>query len=157
MGYCKNTQGWFLVRSHTKNPCDRRFNELKLKYNKKNTYTMDQLMATLNFGENVTAIKVTGNAFKDWDTYLETFYNSFKVGTIKKSHIFQMWDTENSLKMDILESVREGESQTTHKFKKIQKYDKALPNNQHVFNGTCVDQDDDWVLFSMGITTDRML
>jgi hypothetical protein len=49
MGYFKNTQGRFLVRSHTKNPCDRRFNELKLKYNKKNTYTMDQLMETPEF------------------------------------------------------------------------------------------------------------
>jgi hypothetical protein len=69
-----------------------------------------------------------------------------------------MWDKENSLKMDILESVREGESQTTRVFKKIQKYDKALPNNQHVFNGTCVDQGDDWgFTFHGGITTDRML
>jgi hypothetical protein len=39
--------------------------------------------------------------------------------------------------------VRGGESQTTREFNKMQKYDKALPNNQHVFNGTCVDQDDD--------------
>jgi hypothetical protein len=142
IGYFKNTQGWFLVRGHTKNPCDQRINELKLKYNKKNTYTMDQLMETLNFCKNVTAIKVTGDAFKDWDTYLETVYNSFKVGTIKKLYIFRMWDKENSLKMDILESVREGEGPTINMSPSME---PALIRMMIGF------------LFSMGITTDRML
>jgi hypothetical protein len=97
MGYLKrNPQGWFLVRGQNKNSCDQRFKELKLKYNKNNICTMDQLMETLNFSNNVIAIRVTGDAFKDRDTCLETFYNSFKAGTIKKSHIFRMWDKANS-------------------------------------------------------------
>lgn len=111
---------------------------------------MDQLMVTLNSSPNVRAIQVKGNVLRDWDAYLEIFYNGFKGGTIKQSHVFRMWDSTHKLKMDILESVREGDKGVQCDFLRIQKYGKTRADNQYIFCGTCVDQDDDWCFVFCG-------
>jgi hypothetical protein len=50
-------------------------------------------METLNFCKNVMAIRVTGNAFKDWDTYLEIFTIVSKSEP-SRSHIYSECGTK---------------------------------------------------------------
>ncbi len=61
--YFEIVQFVFYVRRHTKNNCDRLFNQLKLRWHKKNTYTMKQLVECLNLQPNVEFIEVTSDSF----------------------------------------------------------------------------------------------
>ena len=75
----------FLVKGHTKNPCDRKFNELKIKTRDDNIYTPPMLFETLNKQEAVTARLF--NSFYDWDEW-ETRYMKPIVPKIKSFHVF---------------------------------------------------------------------
>jgi hypothetical protein len=55
-GIFKRVNFLFLVRGHKKNPCDRIFNILKLRFRKQNVCTMEQLLQVLNEPDQVNAI-----------------------------------------------------------------------------------------------------
>jgi len=53
--YFKRVQFVFLVAGHTKNQADRRFNNMKETYHKKNLFTMDKLVEACNESSFVEA------------------------------------------------------------------------------------------------------
>jgi len=54
----------FYIRGHTKNACDRLFNQLKLRYHKRQTFMMHQMVETMNEGANATLQEaIAGNYF----------------------------------------------------------------------------------------------
>jgi hypothetical protein len=63
-----------LVRGHTKNPCNRMFNILKLRFRKQNVYTMEQLLQVLNQQDQVHALRVHPSNFFNIDAFLDKFY-----------------------------------------------------------------------------------
>ena len=75
----------FLVKGHTKNPCDRMFNLLKKDTRKDNIYTPDMLFQALNRQEGVTASLFDG--FHDWDDW-ENKYLRKNIPSIKSFHLF---------------------------------------------------------------------
>ena len=91
LGYVKTARMSFLVRGHTKNPCDRNFMLLKKNFHWKNIYTKQQLDNVLNSNDNVQAIRVTHDQFFDFDAFFDTIYKRPAAGTVNRSHIFTMF------------------------------------------------------------------
>ena len=75
----------FLVKGHTKNPCDRMFNILKLKTKKANLYTPTTLLAALKAQEQVDAFFF--DKFYDWNEWENRFMRATIPG-IKSFHVF---------------------------------------------------------------------
>ena len=75
----------FLVKGHTKNPCDRMFNILKKKTRKENIYTPTMLFDALNAQEQVTAFPFTD--FYDWNEW-ENRYMRNSIPGVKSFHVF---------------------------------------------------------------------
>ena len=73
-GAFKKVNFLFLVRGHTKNPCGRMFNILKLRFRKQNVYTMEQMLQVLNKQDQVNALRVLPCDFYDFDAFLNKFY-----------------------------------------------------------------------------------
>jgi hypothetical protein len=88
LGFFKRVHFLFLVRGHTKNPCDRMFNILKLRFRKQNVFTMEQLLEVLDSQDQENALRVTSADFFDVDKSLDKFYRRFTLGTVHKAHIF---------------------------------------------------------------------
>jgi hypothetical protein len=105
----------FYVHGHTKNDCDRLFNQLKLKYHKLNVHTMSQLVDYLNFCGNVTFIESKSDSFFDYGDLLDKFYRSFQAGSIQKNRLFWVEST-NPTKMFMKPSA-ESETIISCKFK----------------------------------------
>eukprot|EP00956_Cyclotella_meneghiniana_P025094 scaffold51552_cov38-Cyclotella_meneghiniana.AAC.1 len=79
MKYFEEVEFLFLVVGHTKNACDRYFNQLKTIPRKTNTYTMDELVTKLAFCEEVTIWESKPEHFLDWGKHLGQFYkDSFR-------------------------------------------------------------------------------
>ena len=78
----------FYIRGHTKNACDRLFNQLKLRYHKSQTFTMGQMVELMNEGSNVTFKEVTAEDFFDYGEMLDRFYKKFPGGAIQRNHVF---------------------------------------------------------------------
>jgi hypothetical protein len=70
-GVFKKVNFLFLVRGHTKNPCNRMFNILKLRFRKQKIYTMEQLLEVLNVQDQVNALRVQPSDFYDMDAFLD--------------------------------------------------------------------------------------
>jgi hypothetical protein len=83
----------FYVRGHTKNACDRLFNQLKLRYHKSQTYTMRQMVDILNASPNITFKEARGEDFFDYGGMLDKFYKKFPGGTIQRNHVFWVDDS----------------------------------------------------------------
>jgi hypothetical protein len=83
----------FYVRGHTKNACDRLFNQLKLRYHRHQTYTMRQLVDLLNTSLNITFKETSAEDFMDYGAMLDKFYKKFPAGTIQQNHIFWVEDS----------------------------------------------------------------
>lgn len=88
IGYFKKSRMFFLVRGHTKNPCDRTFILLKKHFHYKNIYTKKQVHDNLNENEHVEAILVDSSQFYDFDTRLDVFYKKLQAGSVNCLHIF---------------------------------------------------------------------
>ena len=73
-GYFKRVQFVFLVAGHTKNQADRRFNNMKETYHKKNLYTMDKLVEACNESSFVEARQVFWRDFYDYKSYFDSLY-----------------------------------------------------------------------------------
>ena len=63
MQYFKEVCFTFYIRGHTKNACDRLFNQMKRNYHKSQVFTMQELIARLNEQPNVTVLQATPSFF----------------------------------------------------------------------------------------------
>lgn len=118
--YFQVVQFVFYVRGHTKNDCDRLFNQLKLRWHKKNTYTMNQLAECLNLQPNVEFVEVTSDSFKDYGTILDKFYKPFQPGTIQQHHVFAVESTNPTLMK--MKTSRDDDETYSYQFR----------NNKHI-------------------------
>jgi hypothetical protein len=100
-GVFKRVNFLFLVRGHTKNPCNRMFNIFKLGFRKQNVYTMEQLLQVLNAQDQVNALRVQPSDFYDMDAFLDKLYRQFTSGTVHKAHIFSCNVDDEATKMKI--------------------------------------------------------
>jgi hypothetical protein len=78
----------FLVRGHTKNACDRLFNTMKKQYRKVNSFTPEDLVASIRGNDKVDPFMVTDNVFKDWDKLENTLIKKIPGGNTTNNHIF---------------------------------------------------------------------
>jgi hypothetical protein len=85
-GFYLDVEFVFLIVGHTKNPCDRMFNLLKLFYRLSNCYTIQQTLEKLNEHEDTVATEFTDH--RDWESRLDKLYRGFDSGTIKRYHNF---------------------------------------------------------------------
>ena len=90
----------FYIRGHTKNACDRLFNQLKLLYHKRQTFTMENMVRTMNASPNVTFKEAFASDFFDYGQMLDLLYKKFPPGMIQRNHIFWV-DDSNPTKMHI--------------------------------------------------------
>jgi hypothetical protein len=75
------------------------FNQMKLKYHKKDIFSWSQTLETLDTKEHVRIADAQEAMFKDYGALLDKFYGSFKAGTIQKNHIFKVEHTDEKLNM----------------------------------------------------------
>ena len=115
VGYFETVNLIFLVRGHTKNPCDRMFNTLKKDYHRSNCYTF-AMLADMLCSENVEVLPVEEDDWENWDAYLDTFYMRFQSGTVQCNHIFSVAKETGETVMSLLEA--DGEETKTRKFKR---------------------------------------
>jgi hypothetical protein len=87
-GYFHQVKIIFYVRGHTKNACDRTFNQLKLRYHKQNIYTAPQVIKVLDTQPNIKAIATDASHFFKYDNMLDKLYVKLEAGTIKNNHVF---------------------------------------------------------------------
>ncbi len=83
----------FLVKGHTKNPCDHLFNALKRVYRAQNIETFQDLMVILNKSEDVVAVEAKPEDFHDWATMFKDIYTNFPL--VLKYHLFESEDVED--------------------------------------------------------------
>jgi hypothetical protein len=114
-GYFEIVNLIFLVRGHTKNPCDRMFNTLKKDYHRSNCYTFPMLADMLR-SENVEVLPVEEADWENWDVYLDKFYMRFQTGTVQCNHIFSVAKGTGETIMSLCEA--DGEEIFTRKFKR---------------------------------------
>jgi hypothetical protein len=115
VGYFRTVNLIFLVRGHTKNPCDRMFNTLKKEYHRSNCYTFPMLADMLR-SENVEVLPVQEDDWENWDIFLDRFYMRFQSGTVQCNHIFSVAQERGETVMSLCEA--DGEQVTTRKFKR---------------------------------------
>jgi hypothetical protein len=99
MGYFATVNMTFLVVGHTKNVCDRRFNNLKHDYHRSQVFTIDQAVEVLSRSKYVTVWKIDADSdWKDYATFLlEPYVRLAKAKlSIKKNHIFCAQWTETA-------------------------------------------------------------
>lgn len=98
LGYFKTVNLIFLIVGHTKNVCDRRFNNLKKNYNKMNVYVFDEACQILSKSQYVTVWPAENG--EDWFNYEDFLLKPYKKLAsaklaILKNHIFTAsWDEE---------------------------------------------------------------
>ena len=89
----KRVNAIFLVKGHTKNPCNRMFNLLKKDTRKDNIYSPTMLFDALNRQEGVHASLF--NQFYDWDQW-ESTYMRKTIPAIKSFHLFTVDANHNN-------------------------------------------------------------
>jgi hypothetical protein len=99
MHYFKTVEFVVYIRGHTKNACDRLFNQMKLKYHKKDIFSWSGAIQTLDTKENVRIIDAQESMCMDYGDILDTFYDKFKANTIQCNHIFKVEHTDITLSM----------------------------------------------------------
>jgi hypothetical protein len=114
-GFFQTVNLIFLVRGHTKNPCDRMFNTLKKDYHRSNCYTFPMLADMLR-SENVEVLPVEEDDWENWDVFLDRFYMRFQSGTVQCNHIFSVAQERGETVMSLCEA--DGEEIKTRKFKR---------------------------------------
>ena len=86
-GYFSQVEFVFLVVGHTKNACDKMFNDLKNKMSKLQVWTYKQLLRAANCHHKVTIIPTKSDDFFDISAY-ESIYYRHMDGMILSNHIF---------------------------------------------------------------------
>jgi hypothetical protein len=75
----------FLIKGHTKNDCDRTYNEMKKQYRHANCYTPEDMCNFIETSsDNVTMVRV--DRFMDWDTYEDKYMD--RPSLFLKHHVF---------------------------------------------------------------------
>jgi hypothetical protein len=93
---CKTARAIFLVRGHTKNDCDRMFNQMKKDYRKKNIYSVDGLMQAIGVHPDVDPIQVKDGEFYHFDRVQNKYFK--RLTEINSNHIFEVkTDSKNSI------------------------------------------------------------
>jgi hypothetical protein len=92
MRYFRSCEFDYYIRVHTKNVGDRLFNQMKIRFHKRDVYSYKNLLEILGTQENVTIIDAKEELFLDYGKFLDEHYNTFKAGTINKNHIIQCDD-----------------------------------------------------------------
>jgi hypothetical protein len=92
MGYSRSCKFEFYIRGHTKKACDRLFNQMKIRFHKRDVYSYKNLLEIIRAQYNVTIIDATEDLLLDYRKFMDEQYNSFKAGTINKNHIFHCDD-----------------------------------------------------------------
>lgn len=111
----------FLIVGHTKNPCDRMFNLLKIGYRKRDIFSVEDLVDILNENEHVSAERFSQPRcyFRDWDMFLHKYYS--RPQSVKKWHIFEIDGTINKPNsrtlMTLLRSAQPGSMKMTQQFR----------------------------------------
>jgi hypothetical protein len=82
----------FLVKGHTKNPCDHLFNALKRFYRAQNIETFQYMIVILNKSDDVVATEVVPEDFHDWAKMLKELYSDFPA--VLKFHLFESTNIE---------------------------------------------------------------
>ncbi len=91
--YFKKVEIIFYVRGHTKNACDRLFNQLKKHYHKQQIFTMGQMVTALDSSRYVSFNLANSHCFLDYAEMLDFFYNKFPAGMIQQNHVFWVEDS----------------------------------------------------------------
>jgi hypothetical protein len=99
MGYFLTVEYMFYIRGHTNNTCDRMFNQMKLKFHRRDIFSWGQALETLNIKEHVNIVDAQESHFKDYGALLDKFYVNFKQNTIQKNHIFKEESIDEALAM----------------------------------------------------------
>lgn len=95
-GFFKKVNLIFLVKGHTKNPCDRMFNALKMTYRTSNIYTYSDLISNLSTHRDVTVVPCeAGPDFQDWETHLNEIYQTKPVEKVTDYHLFEFGNSRN--------------------------------------------------------------
>jgi hypothetical protein len=87
-GYFEEVNFVFYIVGHTKNPCDRWFNQLKRSYRRRNIYSFEQLIESMQTHQYITVTVAKTSNFQDWDKYFDSLYKRLTPGTTHKTHIF---------------------------------------------------------------------
>ena len=99
-GWCGEVVLVFLVKGHTKNECDSKFNMLKCGTRGFNIFTEEGLDAAYQKGnENeicVLRIPLGSDMWRGYTTGLEKIYRNIESGQLKKNHIFVFGGDGNS-------------------------------------------------------------
>lgn len=77
----------FYIRGHTKNACDRLFNQMKKNFHKAQVYTIPELLTKLNEQQHVTVLQATPSFFFDYNAMIESFYSKLS-GNVTSNHVF---------------------------------------------------------------------
>ena len=85
----------FLVKGHTKNACDRLFNLVKLDYHRRNTYSYDELMESVNSNSDVDAMKMEKGDMRNYLEWQDKYYRTPKPGGFNQTHIFTIEGNQN--------------------------------------------------------------
>jgi hypothetical protein len=89
----------FNVIGHTKNACDRLFNQMNIRFHKDQVHSYRVALDVLNSQPNVTMIDATEEIFKDYGKMLDRLYCSFEPATIRVNYIFKVDDMEGKMEM----------------------------------------------------------
>ena len=125
-GYFTEVEFVFLVVGHTKNACDRIFNNLKGGYRLRNVWTFTQLLDVLDESYKVTIHATTHEEFFDWNTHLLKWYSKM-ASKILPNHIFHVHESQIANngpggKKKIVINIKEADiadsSITTHQVRK---------------------------------------
>jgi len=92
--YFKKVEIIFYIRGHTKNACDRLFNQLKMHYHRRQIFTMGQMVETLNYSPNITFKEARATDFFDYGGLFDIFYDKFPPSKIQQNHIFWVEDVD---------------------------------------------------------------
>ena len=104
-GFYEEVEFVFLIVGHTKNPCDARFNSLKLTFRHSNVYTMAQALEKLN--EHWQCDAAEFHDHRDWDKFLDVLYLRFDANTTKSFHNFKVSFDQGPTFMRIAVSLAE--------------------------------------------------
>jgi hypothetical protein len=129
-GYFATVNFIFLVVGHTKNACDRRFNDVKRIYNKSNIYTFDMCVEICNKSEHCSILPVDDGDFYDYQGWLDRFYKKQASIGIKLSEhqIFSssvINNTDNVINLTVRQSDLEEDLPTVASIAK--RRDTPLP------------------------------
>jgi hypothetical protein len=109
MKYFEEVVLLFLIVGHTKNACDRYFNQIKLLPRQQSIYTMNELITCVAVCEDCKIYPYQAEEFLQWGAFLGKFYRDCK-GLIKQHQIFRCTSAmiqESEVYVEFRQSLRD--------------------------------------------------